>query len=309
MSTFAVIVPVHNGEEFVDGCIRSILNQTRTPEEIIIVDDGSTDDTSKIINQWSRSHHLIRSISISKQGVSAARNYGASLAKSDFLLFLDIDDRWFPEKIASHEVHILNHPDCGFSFSLSEIINYGSKEKIKIDKSQTKKPTLFNVLMHEFQILGSSSSVCLNRKLFDSSKGFNPQLTRGEDWELWVRCSQMSPPCEIDRVLVSISLRQNSVEQSKLAGIDNFYSTRLHLRIWNQYLSVVANDEFFNLAIRILFADIWKNRFRLLTNQKAYNNLFNQEVKELMPLLKINGKKLIILKLLSAYLSNRKNND
>jgi len=80
------------------------------------------------------------------------------------------------------------------------------------------------------------------------------------------------------------------------------------MRIWNQYLSVIANDEFFNLAIRILFADIWKNRFRLLTNQKAYNNLFNQEVKELMPLLKINGKNLIILKLLSAYLSNRKNN-
>lgn len=306
MTTFAVIIPVFNGEEFISDCVETILSQSRLPQEIIIIDDGSTDNTSAIIIELARTNKLIKAKSIAKAGVSNARNYGASIATSDYLLFLDVDDRWDKSKIESHENHILAHTDCKFSFSLSRIFDLVGEKNIKIDTKQIKSPSLFNVLMHEFQILGSSSSVCLKRKFFESTDGFNPEIGRGEDWDLWVRCTQLTEPCQIEQVLVSICFRKNSVEQSQLKGIKNFYSTALHLKVWSDNLSNITNEEFSHLAIRILFADLWKNRLSLILNWKKYDELFTREGSQLLPYLKIRGNQFLILKIIYAYLLNRR---
>ena len=308
MTTFAVIVPVFNGEEFVSDCVESILAQSRLPEEIILIDDGSTDNTSKIIIELARNNKLIKAKSIDRAGVSNARNHGALIAKSEYLLFLDVDDRWHKSKIESHENHILIHTKCKFSFGLSHIFDLATKKSLKIDRKQTKSPSLFNVLMHEFQILGSSSSVCLKREFFEFTGGFNPEIARGEDWELWVRCSQLTEPCQIEQVLVAICFRNNSVEQSKLDGIKNYYSTALHLKVWSDNLSSVSNVEFSQLAIRILFADLWKNRRTLIPNWRKYDALFTREGSQLLPYLKIRGNRFLIFKIILAYSLNRVKN-
>lgn len=309
MKTFAVIVPIFNGEEFLDDCILSILSQSRIPDEIIIVNDGSTDNTSNLIKKWIEKNRNIRTVSTSNRGVSAARNLGASLATSDYIFLLDVDDQWLPEKVSDHEAHIMNHPECAFSFSLSKIFDYDRKKVLSVDLTQTKEPNLFNILTHEFQILGSSSSVCLKRELFTLSGGFNTEISRGEDWELWVRCSEISRPCQIERVLVSICLRKNSVEQSRLKGMNNFYSTLVHLKVWNKYISYLEKDDFSKLAIRILFADLWKNRFNLLKNRHQYNKFISKEIQLVQPQLRLRWNKISMFRIILTYLENRLRND
>lgn len=309
MKTFAVIVPIFNGEKFLDECILSILSQSRIPNEIIIIDDGSTDDTSNLIKKWIEKKRNITTVSTSNRGVSAARNLGASLATSDYIFFLDVDDRWLPEKVSHHEAHIMTHPECEFSFSLSEIFDYDRNKVLSVDSPQNKEPDLFNVLTHEFQILGSSSSVCLKRELFALSGGFNTEISRGEDWELWVRCSEIWNPCQIERVLVSICLRKNSVEQSRLKGMNNFYSTLVHLKVWNKYISYLEKDDFPKLAIRILFADLWKNRLNLIKNRKQYNRFISKEVQLVQPLLRLKWSKISMFRIILTYLENRLRND
>lgn len=299
-------MPIYNGELFIEECVLSILRQSRLPDEIILVDDGSTDGTWLRIQAWEEQYPIIKAVRISKQGVSAARNFGASLVNSEYLFFLDVDDRWFPDKLLFHENHLAEHLDCDFSFSLSQIIEFPSKKTIKVDVAQTNKADLFNVLMHEFQILGSCSSVCLRKELFDELEGFKPELSRGEDWDLWVRCASQTTICQIPNVLVSISLRGDSVEQTPLVGIKNYYSTALHLKVWATYSASLINKDFSRLAIRILFADLWKNRYVFLKFRPMYTRLLLDEGSILFPKLKLRGNKFLVSQILLKYFWNRR---
>ena len=305
MSTFAAIVPIFNGADYIDECLLSILNQSRPPDEIILVNDGSNDETQAKIDEWCRRNVDIKYSLVPKIGVSGARNHGASLAKSDNLMFLDVDDRWLPDKIHVHEKHLIQHPDCKFSFSLTQTIDSKSKLMIKRDYPQLTEPNFFNVIMHAYQIQGSSSSVCIERGLFNSLGGFQSGLTRGEDWEFWVRCAQELQPCEINEVLVSIYLRPNSVEQTPLSGVQNFYSTRLHLMVWSKYLDYLNEVDFPKFASKILFADILKNRYKILTSYTGYTKLFKELGLTILPLLGINKANIMPIRITLLYIRFR----
>lgn len=307
MATFTVIVPIHNGAEFIDGCVRSILAQSRIPEEILLVDDGSTDSTPMIINEWASKEPRIKSFILEKCGVSSARNFGAHYAKSEYLMFLDVDDRWFPSKVLEHEIHIIQHSGCNFSFSLSQTYDVKRKKLLKIDVPQTSAPNFFNVLMHEFQIQGSASSVCIRKELSESVSGFREDLSRGEDWEMWVRCAALDEPCEIGKVLVSICRRGSSVEQTRLKGIENFYSTTLHLRVWGRYLDEIKNPHFIKMAATVLVVDLWKNRYMILKEYPNYKQLLLSEGGFLLQQLGIKGKKFLITRIVQEYLRARRN--
>jgi glycosyltransferase involved in cell wall biosynthesis len=92
----SVIIPVYNCERYVEEAICSVLNQTYKPLELILVDDGSTDDSAKIIKKYEPDVHYL---SQSNQGMAAARNRGIEAAGGDYFAFLDADDLWVPDKI------------------------------------------------------------------------------------------------------------------------------------------------------------------------------------------------------------------
>lgn len=96
----SVVIPVRNGQKTLREAVESALNQTKKPFEIIIVDDGSTDETKRIAEKIMREHPgIVKVLSSSERGTSAARNLGVEFAKSDFVAFLDADDSWAPRKI------------------------------------------------------------------------------------------------------------------------------------------------------------------------------------------------------------------
>ena len=92
MSVVSVIVPVYNAEKYLENCIESIINQSMREIEIILVNDGSTDDSEKICKQYERKDARVRYIEQKNQGVSVARNKGKDIATGEYILFIDADD-------------------------------------------------------------------------------------------------------------------------------------------------------------------------------------------------------------------------
>ena len=99
MSDISVIVPVFNGERYLENCIKSILEQTLPVSQIIIINDGSTDGTAEICKRLEKQHECITVIHMNDEGVSAARNAGLKVARGEYITFVDADDRLFPETL------------------------------------------------------------------------------------------------------------------------------------------------------------------------------------------------------------------
>src|SRR5690554_6757829 len=104
---FSVIIPLYNKEYIVDRCLKSLAEQTRLPDEIVIVNDGSTDGSYTIASDFKAQHPEISIVLINQEnaGVSAARNKGASLASNELICFLDADDEW--KTLFLHEMECL----------------------------------------------------------------------------------------------------------------------------------------------------------------------------------------------------------
>lgn len=113
-ATVSAIVPVYNGAQFIAETIDSILTQTRQVDELIVVDDGSTDDTASAVAQFGTAVRYVRQ---DNQGPAAARNRGIAMANGTFLAFLDADDRWMPEKISVQLQRMLDEPSWDMSFT------------------------------------------------------------------------------------------------------------------------------------------------------------------------------------------------
>jgi glycosyltransferase involved in cell wall biosynthesis len=109
----SVIIPVYNGARFLRAALESVFAQTHRPIEVIVVDDGSADDSGGI----AQSFPDVRYMRQENQGVAAARNNGIEAARGEFFAFLDQDDLWTSEKLRLQIEHLLNHPEVGYTLS------------------------------------------------------------------------------------------------------------------------------------------------------------------------------------------------
>ena len=109
----SVIIPVYNGARFLRAAIESVFAQTYRPIEVIVVDDGSADDSGVIAQSFPE----VRYIRQENQGVAAARNNAIEAAQGEFFAFLDQDDLWTPEKLRIQIEHLLNNPELGYTLT------------------------------------------------------------------------------------------------------------------------------------------------------------------------------------------------
>lgn len=125
MKKVSVIIPVYNAEKYVAATIQSVLSQTYQNFEIIILDDGSPDNSIEVCQKFTDSR--IRIIRQENRGLPGARNTGIRHAKGDYLAFLDADDIWLPTKLEKHVHHLNDSPTVGISFCYSSFINQQGK--------------------------------------------------------------------------------------------------------------------------------------------------------------------------------------
>jgi glycosyltransferase involved in cell wall biosynthesis len=205
----SVVVPVYNGASFLAECLVSILQQIPLPAEIIVVDDGSTDDTPQVAAKFG---DQIRYLHQQNQGPGAARNLGLSIAAGEFIGFLDADDRWHPDKLQIQIALLQQDSDRDGVWGMCQIMNTVSRG---IDGQ------------YRFQSSGSPcrmvqlGAFLFHRRVLERVNGFNVSRYQGEDFDLINRIEK-SGMCLYRHDDVVVEYRRhdsnltNNVQQAKV---------------------------------------------------------------------------------------------
>ena len=187
----SVVMPCYNAEPYVREAILSVLQQSYTSWELIIVDDGSTDGSTEIIEELARANpERIRLVYQSRIGPSAARNQGLAQAQGNFVAFLDADDYWHPDALAKLYAALIDAPAdvayCGWQHvgPLAE----NPQPQIPIDMDDK------NTLEHFLKTCPwPINGVLIKRQLIDSLRGFSERRATAMDYDLWLRMLTQKP--------------------------------------------------------------------------------------------------------------------
>ncbi len=196
MPQISIIVPAFNARDTLPETLKSLTAQTLTDLEIIVVNDGSIDDTAKIAEEWARKDPRIQLISQPNRGLAGARNTGISHARAPYIGLCDADDLWMPNKAATHVEHLNNAPHVGVSYSGSLLINEDG-ELLK----QAQRPRLNDITNeHIFKRnpIGNGSAPVFRRAAlkaiawrprFENIRDwvFDETFRQSEDIECWMR--------------------------------------------------------------------------------------------------------------------------
>lgn len=193
----SVIIPSYNRKRQTLAAIQSVLAQTYTSYELIVVDDGSTIDRSEIQACVETAGH--RYIHTSHAGVSAARNLGVENARGALVSFLDSDDTWLPEKLHVQNEFLKNNVELKICQTDEKWIRHGKFVNPCKHHDKAEGDAFYRSL--EMCCI-SPSSVMLERELFCESGGFDEQMAVCEDYDLWLRITRSYPVGLIKRPLV-----------------------------------------------------------------------------------------------------------
>ena len=223
----SIITPIYNCEKYVEQTIKSVQNQTYTNYELIIVDDGSTDNSANIIKNIMKNDNKIIYIKQKNSGVVVARNTAIENAKGRFIAFLDSDDLWYREKLEK-QIKFMKEKDIAFSYTSYETID----ENNKIIKA---KQNIMEVVEYG-DLLKQNIIGCLT-VMIDRSKIGNIviQDIKHEDYATWLSIlSKGVHAYGIDEVLASYRKRSNSLSSNKIKAAIwtwNIYRKSQHLGI------------------------------------------------------------------------------
>lgn len=187
MTSITVIIPVYNRARLLKRALESVLNQSHPASEIIIVDDGSTDNTLSLLEPYLKQIKIIRQ---KNQGVSAARNRGIKEAGSDWLAFLDSDDEWLPNRLENAVNFLRTNPDCRI-FQCEEIWIRNNR---RVNPKKKHKKTGGWIFRESLPLcIVSPSALMAQRNLFDKVGRFDETLPVCEDYDLWLRVLRKYP--------------------------------------------------------------------------------------------------------------------
>lgn len=182
-----VIIPTYNRSLLVREAVGSVLAQENAAPEVIVVDDGSSDDTAAALTPYGSA---IRIISQPRAGVSAARNAGIRASSGEWLAFLDSDDLWLPQKLRIQLAFLRDHPEFKICQTEETWIRNG---RLLNPKKYHRKPSghCFSQLLERCLI--SPSAVIIHRDLFIETGLFDETLPACEDYDLWLRIGYRHP--------------------------------------------------------------------------------------------------------------------
>ena len=211
----SVIIPTYNRGWIIKEAIESVLAQDFKDFELIVVDDGSTDNTFDILGSYKKEIHLIRQ---ENQGVSAARNAGVAMASGHFIAFLDSDDLWLPKKLSRQVEFFHSNPNA----VICQTEEIWLRNQVRVNpKKRHKKPSGMIFEPSLSLCLVSPSAVMIEQSLFDEVGGFDETLPACEDYDLWLRISCRYPVCLIDTPLI-IKRGGHDDQLSASSGLDKY---------------------------------------------------------------------------------------
>lgn len=180
----SIIMPIYNAAQTLSESIASVQAQTLGNWELILIDDGSRDDSHTIAERIARDDSRIRILKQSNQGPAAARNTGIAVARADLLAFLDADDHWAPERLSGMITNLNAYPNTGVMFSRTRFVHRD------MHKTGTLTPHFAELdavtLMAENPVCSTSNIVC-RKRVIDDVGGFSNGLNYAEDQDWLLR--------------------------------------------------------------------------------------------------------------------------
>ncbi|MES0446417.1 MAG: glycosyltransferase, partial [Desulfobacterales bacterium] len=211
----SVIIPTYNRGWIINEAIDSVLAQDYLNFELIVVDDGSTDNTHDILNSYQNNFLVLRQ---NNNGVSAARNRGLAAASGHFIAFLDSDDTWLPQKLSRQVDFFHSNPDA----LICQTEEIWIRNNVRVNpKKRHKKPSGMIFKPSLSLCLVSPSAVMIKRNLFEEVGLFDETLPACEDYDLWLRISCRHPVHLIDTPLI-IKRGGHDDQLSASPGLDKF---------------------------------------------------------------------------------------
>lgn len=262
----SVVIPNFNYGAYIQDCIDSVLNQSYPQIEIIVVDDGSTDDSVNLVEKYGLSVKLIR---IENSGVSAARNYGMRIAKGDFLCFLDSDDTWESDKI-SLQLSKFVESDLGVVYSSINLcdVKLNHKGVVKavhkgnIESLYYRFPTSAIVLL-------ACSTAMIRSSLIHRTGEFDTRLNTSADWDFFRRLSRITKVDFVEKPLVNYRRHGSSMSVSSIEEYyrDNELAVIKQIRetpslIWKQTRKSTVVICWVKFQLQAVKALIRRKRFR-----------------------------------------------
>jgi glycosyltransferase involved in cell wall biosynthesis len=211
----SVIIPTYNRGWVLSEAIDSVLAQDFQDYELIVVDDGSTDDTREILDTYGRDIIVLHQ---TNKGVSAARNQGIAQAGGQLLAFLDSDDIWLPRKLSQQVDFFKLHPDA----VINQTEEIWIRNNVRVNpKDRHHKPSGMIFERSLGLCLVSPSAVMIKKTLFDDVGVFDENLPACEDYDLWLRIGCHFPIHLIDTPLI-IKRGGHKDQLSRAPGLDRF---------------------------------------------------------------------------------------
>lgn len=229
MVFFSVVIPLYNKANYIESTLKSVLDQTFTDYEIIVINDGSTDESEAVVHQFNDKR--IQIFHQKNQGVSVARNLGIEKSTGKLIAFLDADDYWFPNHLQELTHLYSDFPDCGI---------YCSRYKIKTAKNHFQSP-YYSGIDQSFQGIVKdyfasnmpfritwTSSLAIPKEILENAGSFTPGVTNGQDLELWTKIG-IQYPVAVNNTITAIynntihnSLAKKNIGSMQLMNFKQF---------------------------------------------------------------------------------------
>ncbi|MGO2182500.1 MAG: glycosyltransferase family 2 protein [Pseudoalteromonas nigrifaciens] len=267
---FSIVIPLYNKEKYVESCLDSIVSQSYSNFEIIIINDGSTDNSIDRVNAFKSRNKNVELLVFEQQnsGVSASRNFGIEKSRGEFVCFLDADDYWHPQylEVANHIIN--KEVDCniigtkfGYIKERKEILNLDSFEVTDVRYRST---SYIKEVINNGSASNSSSTIVKRILLLDSSFKFDEKQTHAEDIDVWTRLSFRYSMYFVEEVLSFYDLSDsNSATSTKqYLNWSNIFRTKSVKPPAGLEINDV-NTFVFNLKLRYLFSNLKRKNFAL----------------------------------------------
>lgn len=215
MQTVSAIITTYNYGPYIGGAIESVLQQTRRPDEILVVDDGSTDNTAEIVGRYA--DRGVRYLYKRNGGASSARNAGIRATGGDLLAFLDSDDRWLPEKTEIQLTHLAEYPSAGLITGGEWQVQEVSGERRLTRRRFVGAQNLYRQLLVE-NMVGNSSLALIKRDCFRQVGVFDEKVGLGQDWDMWLRIGRRFPIGVVDAPLMTMIFHEGSMTSGQSGG-------------------------------------------------------------------------------------------
>jgi len=232
----SVVLPVHNRRELVRRAIDSVLAQTMSDFELLVIDDCSTDATADVVEEYCSDPRVTLFRNQTNLGPAGARNRGIELARGHYIAFQDSDDRWFPEKLSQQVSALERNPEhqacfCGALYYSQSQCYYIPREGT-LDVESAASGDLSTAVLYSNP--ATPQTMLVKAILFDKVGGFNAALKINEDWDLVIRMAQQARFAFVAEPLVVIYRTADSVSSDRLAD------TAARERLLTEYAGLIA---------------------------------------------------------------------